>query len=361
MKLFQVIVKKVKRYADALGITAKPGFPVTETGKADLKVVKPKKKIDRPSLRLIKNFDQELTDEGLALEGYNLQEIGILKRARQVMNDEGQNPDDALAWVRSEMADAKGVDFEDFMPDFDWGDFPGKGGFAQGGGVGSLFQPMDRARYSAAGEVAKYAGKKVIVGLEWLLKQLKGKSKWEKEIEQLEKRTQYENIDMKKLMKGKEKIKLYSGSVERPSNTWESFLEDAKMFDTTPEKIAKDNFKDQWFTPYKSYAEGFTSPHDLKSKMRTVELTPKEIAIANRYKDKVNKIETISMRKKLGLPDPPKHHITTDENTVIIPRYKLRELEEADRIETDYMILEKLKKKVGLAQGGGVGSMFRRV
>ena len=52
-----------------MGITAKPGFPVTEAGKADLKVVKPKKKIDRPSIRLIKNFDQDLTDEGLAQEG----------------------------------------------------------------------------------------------------------------------------------------------------------------------------------------------------------------------------------------------------------------------------------------------------
>ena len=132
--------KKGKEIAEKLGITAKPGFPVTEAGKADLKVVKPKKKIDRPSIRLIKNFDQELTDEGLALEGYNLQEIGILKRARQVMNDEGQNPDDALAWVRSEMADAEGIDIDEFMPDFDWGDFPGKDSFAQGGGVGSMFR-----------------------------------------------------------------------------------------------------------------------------------------------------------------------------------------------------------------------------
>ena len=132
--------KKGKEISDALGITAKPGFPVTEAGKADLKVVKPKKKIDRPSIRLIKNFEQDLTDEGLAQEGYNLQEIGILKRARQVMKDEGQNPDDALTWVRGEMADDAGVDIEEFMPDFDWGDFPGKDSFAQGGGVGSMFR-----------------------------------------------------------------------------------------------------------------------------------------------------------------------------------------------------------------------------
>jgi len=427
--------KKGKEIAEKLGITAKPGFPVTEAGKADLKSVVtkegftdpfPGKKSVLPSkeplnIRLMKNFDQKLTDEGLAGEGYNLQEINVLKNARNRMTTGDElHPNEALMREKELLADEAGIDVDELTLDIDWGDMTpepmaaggrvgylygegvqtekgsiegqtagpdwftirvdelmaggmseedaanqayeeGPGGMAQGGGVGSLFKPMDRARYSAAGEVAKYAGKKVIVGLEWLLKQLKGKGKWEKEIEKLEKRNPDEMIDMTKLMKGKDKIKLYSGSVERPSNTWESFVEDAKMFDTTPEKIAKDKFKNQWFTPYKSYAEAFTSPHDLKSKMRTVELTPKEIAIANRYKDKVNKIETISMRKKLGLPDPPKHHITTDENTVIIPRYKLRELEEADRIETDYMILEKLKKKVGLTQGGGVGSMFRRV
>ena len=33
-----------------------------------------------------------------------------------------------------------GVDIEEFMPDFDWGDFPGKDEFATGGGVGSMFR-----------------------------------------------------------------------------------------------------------------------------------------------------------------------------------------------------------------------------
>ena len=103
------------------------------------KVVKTTKK-DRPSIRLMKNFEKELTDIDLAKEGYNLQEIDILKRARQVMKDEGQNPDDALTWIRGEMADDAGVDIEEFMPDFDWGDFPGKDSFAQGGGVGSMFR-----------------------------------------------------------------------------------------------------------------------------------------------------------------------------------------------------------------------------
>ena len=68
--------KKGKEIAEKLGITARPGFPVTESGKADLKVVKPVTKKgftdpfktvdmsfgqtkDRPSIRLIKNFERD--------------------------------------------------------------------------------------------------------------------------------------------------------------------------------------------------------------------------------------------------------------------------------------------------------------
>ena len=94
------------------------------------------KKKDRPSIRLMKDFEKDLTDIDLAKEGYNLQEIDIIKRARDVMKKEGQNPDDALTWVRGEMADDAGVEIEEFMTDFDWGDFPGKDDFATGGRVG---------------------------------------------------------------------------------------------------------------------------------------------------------------------------------------------------------------------------------
>ena len=153
-KDFEVISKGDKKYDDitkALGIDAKPGYPVTESGKPDLKVVGGKDtkvlagsddykqkavKRDRPNIRLMKNFEKELTDIDLAQEGYNLQEIDIIRRARKIMKEEGQNPDDALQWVKSEMADAEGVDIEDFMTDFDWGDFPGKEDLAQGGLVG---------------------------------------------------------------------------------------------------------------------------------------------------------------------------------------------------------------------------------
>jgi hypothetical protein len=163
----------------------------------------------------------------------------------------------------------------------------------------------------------------------------------------------YKHIDMEKLMKGKDKIKVYSGSMDRPSNTWKSFKESAKDFGVTPEKYAKDQFKDQWFTPFKDYADSFSSPKYLESKLRSVDLTPKEIAIAKRYVEKINKKDQlVSMRRKLDIKPYPKHHVTTDENLVLIPRYKLKELEKSGRMKKDYMILEKLKKKLGLAKGG---------
>ena len=95
-------------------------------------------KKDPFGIRLMKNFDQDLTDEGLAQEGYNLQEIDILKRARNVMKDpekDVRHPTEAMRWVRGEMADGAGVDIDEFMTDFNWDDK-----YAQGGGVGSMFR-----------------------------------------------------------------------------------------------------------------------------------------------------------------------------------------------------------------------------
>ncbi len=136
--------KKGKEIAKKLGITSKPGFPIKESGKADLKVVKTPKKKDPFGIRLMKNFDQDLTDEGLAQEGYNLQEIDILKRARNVMKDpdkDVRHPTEAMRWVRGDMADEAGVDIDDFMTDFNWDDtFDPSDKFAQGGGVGSMFR-----------------------------------------------------------------------------------------------------------------------------------------------------------------------------------------------------------------------------
>jgi hypothetical protein len=55
--------------------------------------------------------------------------------------------------------------------------------------------------------------------------------------------------------------------------------------------------------------------------------------------------------------NPPKYNLTTNENTVIIPKIKLKKLKKAGKIDTDYMILDKMKNKLGLAEGGIAGML----
>jgi len=168
----------------------------------------------------------------------------------------------------------------------------------------------------------------------------------------------YPRVNIKELMKGKKPIELYSGVGDRTANTLKAYEDAAKEFSTTPEKIAKDNFKGQWWTPFKEYASGFGNPSNIKSKMLTTELTPKEIKLAKRYVEKINKKDRMISKKKMeGMDNPPKYNITTDENTVIIPRIKLKKLKKEGKIKTDYMILEKIKKKLGLAEGGIAGML----
>ena len=120
------------------------GRDATDSLTGEKEIIKRAKKKDPFGIRLMKNFDQDLTDEGLAQEGYNLQEIDILKRARAVMKDpekDVRHPTEAMRWVRGEMADEAGVDIDDFMTDFQWDDtFDPSDNFAQGGGVGSMFR-----------------------------------------------------------------------------------------------------------------------------------------------------------------------------------------------------------------------------
>ena len=71
----------------------------------------------------MKNFDQELTDEGLAGEGYNLQEIGVLKNARKRMvSGEEPHPNEALLREKETLADEAGIDVDELELDIDWGD-----------------------------------------------------------------------------------------------------------------------------------------------------------------------------------------------------------------------------------------------
>ena len=88
------------------------------------------------NLRLMKNFDQPLDDIGLAEEGYNVQEIQVLKNARNRMTTgEEIHPNEALLREKEILADDAGIDVDELELDIDWGDMTPEP-MAQGGRVG---------------------------------------------------------------------------------------------------------------------------------------------------------------------------------------------------------------------------------
>ena len=123
-------------------VTEPKGGAVTKTGFTDpfpgKKSVLPSK--EPLNIRLMKNFDQKLTDEGLAGEGYNLQEIGVIKRARKRLETgEETHPNEALLREKETLADEAGIEVDELTLDIDWGDMTPEP-LAQGGGVGSMFR-----------------------------------------------------------------------------------------------------------------------------------------------------------------------------------------------------------------------------
>jgi hypothetical protein len=95
------------------------------------------------NIRLMKNFDQPLDDIGLAKEGYNVQEIDVLKKARnRLTTGEEMHPNEALLREKEFLADEAGIDLDDLDDlklDINWGDMTPEP-MAIGGGVGSMFR-----------------------------------------------------------------------------------------------------------------------------------------------------------------------------------------------------------------------------
>jgi len=113
-------------------------------------------------LRLMKNWNQELDYAELAAEGYNRQQIEILMKAKEILKRGDElNPNEALLRVKEEMADARGIDVEDFTEiDFEVETGPldfasgGRAGFA-GGGMGRRAFLKLMAALGATGVAAK--------------------------------------------------------------------------------------------------------------------------------------------------------------------------------------------------------------
>ena len=139
---------------------------------------------------------------------------------------------------------------------------------------------------------------------------------------------------------GKNLITLFRGE-SFPQRNISSMKSTAKYFNTTLDKMKKDTLSGQWYTPNPDHARAYAS--GLFSKLKKIKVTPKELAAFYRYKDRINKRPVkYSVKKLLGLPNPPTHGVTPSPHHVIIPRYKLKTLPST----TDWLVKEKLRNKL---------------
>ena len=128
-------------------------------------------------------------------------------------------------------------------------------------------------------------------------------------------------------------IRLFRGE-SFPQRNIKAMKDSAKHFGTTLAEMKKDKLSGQWYTPNQAHAKAYLS---RPGQMKYVDVTPAELESFNRYKAKVNKRPVkYSVKKQSGLPGAPTHGVTPSEFHQIIPRYKLKQMEEAGRLKTKY-------------------------
>lgn len=107
----------------------------------------------RADMRLIKNFEEDLTREGLLKEGYTPAQADVLMRARNILKTgEEMNPNEALERVREFYADKMGVDVEDLDPTTYF--MKERDDFAGGGAARKLLQKLSTQSKSPFGKMA---------------------------------------------------------------------------------------------------------------------------------------------------------------------------------------------------------------
>ena len=141
-------------------------------------------------------------------------------------------------------------------------------------------------------------------------------------------------------------ISLFRGESFPPRNL-DAAKSAAKYFNTTVAKIKKDKLYGQWYTPNPDHARAYAS--GLFSKVKKINVTPKELASFYKYKNIINK------QNRMFSNRPFKRNITTSPHHVIVPRYKLKELPST----SDWLVKDKLakyiaslKSQMGLKHGG---------
>ena len=130
-------------------------------------------------------------------------------------------------------------------------------------------------------------------------------------------------------------IRLYRGEGFN-LRTGPSIKEMAKTFGVSEAEAKKKLLSGQWFTSDPVAAASYTNK---LGKTKFVDVTPKEFMDFKRYVDRVNKTKSLSGGERFA--------VNTGDKLSIIPRYKLKEFEKADKLKSQRNIFKDFTTKSG--------------
>ena len=137
-------------------------------------------------------------------------------------------------------------------------------------------------------------------------------------------------------------IRLFRGE-SFPQRNVKGMKESAKHFGTTLANIKKDKFAGQWYTPNQIHAGGYLS---RPGRMKYVDVTPAELEAIDKFKTRANRTNVkYSEMAKAGKPFT--QTVTKSPAHKIIPRYKLKQFEEAGRLKKKYDLNPFTKRYMG--------------
>ena len=133
-------------------------------------------------------------------------------------------------------------------------------------------------------------------------------------------------------------IRLYRGEGFN-LRTGPSIKEMAKTFDVSEAEAKKKLLSGQWFTSDPVASASYTNK---LGKTKYVDVTPKEFMDFKRYVNRVNKTKSLSGGERFP--------VNTGDKMSIIPRYKLKEFEEANKLKSERNIFKDFTTKSGFME-----------
>ena len=133
-------------------------------------------------------------------------------------------------------------------------------------------------------------------------------------------------------------IRLYRGEGFN-LRTGPSIKEMAKTFNVSEAEAKKKLLSGQWFTSDPVAAASYTNK---LGKTKYVDVTPKEFMDFKRYVNRVNKTKSLSGGERFA--------VGTGDKLSIVPRYKLKEFEEAGKLKTERNIFKDFTTKSGFME-----------